>query len=97
MFRPDCRRLAFFFCLSLLRRALKTFVDSFKGFLRRFIGYVGICFNFVMDVIQELAFVKLASLSMDISEGPSGLLQAADMVMRVKAIRSMRKFEVIAA
>jgi hypothetical protein len=46
---------------------------------------------------EELAFAILASLSMDISEGPSGLLQAADMVMRVKAIRSMRKFEVIAA
>ena len=46
---------------------------------------------------EELAFVTLASLSMDISEGPSGLLQAADMIMRVKAIRSMRKFEVIAA
>ena len=46
---------------------------------------------------EELVLAILASLSMDISEGPSGLLQAADMVMRVKAIRSMRKFEVIAA
>ena len=30
---------------------------------------------------EELVFVTLASLSMDISEGPSGLLQAADMAL----------------
>ena len=46
---------------------------------------------------EELVLAILASLSMDISEGPSGLLQATAMVIRVKAIRSMRKFEVIAA
>ena len=36
MISPDCRRLALFFCLSLLRRALKRFVEFFQRFPQSF-------------------------------------------------------------